>query len=97
LHPIVSEQHSLQALVLNGDKKMRNKEIFDQWHDDPSNWRWGVFYYNKQDKRLFPPKRIRGFGWTVNFANPYSYLALLGIILVFFAFVLLLSPMWLNK
>jgi uncharacterized membrane protein len=62
---------------------MTNKEIFDQWHNDPSNWRFGVFYYNKKDKRLFPPKRLRGFGWTINFANPYSYLTLLGMIAFF--------------
>lgn len=39
--------------------------------DQNSFWKLGVFYYNKQDKRLFPPKRT-GLGWTVNFANPFS-------------------------
>ena len=68
-----------------GPKEKPNKEIFDQWHDDPSNWRLGIIYYNKKDKRLFPPKRLKGFGWTVNFANPYSYLSLLGIILLILA------------
>ncbi len=62
----------------------KDKDIRDRWHDDPSNWKWGIFYFNRLDKRLFPPKRIRGMGWTVNFANPYSYLALLGIIVLFF-------------
>ncbi len=38
-------------------------------------WRWGVFYANKDDKRIFPPKRIPAMGWTVNFSNPYSVLA----------------------
>ena len=57
------------------------KEILNAWHDDPVNWKWGVFYYNPKDKRIFPPKRIKWLGWTVNFANPYSYLALLGIII----------------
>ncbi len=47
--------------------------MYDAWHDDPSNWKLGIFYYNKLDKRVFPPKRIQGFGWTVNFAHPYSY------------------------
>jgi uncharacterized membrane protein len=65
--------------------EMTNKETYDQWHDDPSNWRLGIFYYNKKDKRLFPPKRLRGFGWTVNFANPYSYLLFLGIIILIIA------------
>lgn len=39
--------------------------------DQNSFWKLGIFYYNKKDKRLFPPKRT-GLGWTVNFANPFS-------------------------
>ena len=57
-----------------------NQETLNSWHDDPSNWKMGVFYFNKLDKRLFPPKRIQGMGWTVNFANPFSILALIVII-----------------
>jgi uncharacterized membrane protein len=49
-----------------------SQETLEAWYDDPSNWKLGVFYYNKQDKRIFPPKRVRGMGWTVNFANPNS-------------------------
>ena len=57
------------------------KEILQQWHDDRSNWRLGMFYFNKKDKRLLPPKRL-GFGWTVNFGNLYSILLLIGIIIL---------------
>ena len=57
-----------------------SKETRDAWHDDPSNWYLGVFYFNKKDKRIFLPKRISFLGWTVNFANPYSILALLVVI-----------------
>lgn len=39
------------------------------------NWKWGVFYFNKADKRIFPPK-YAGIGWTINFANPLSVAAL---------------------
>lgn len=53
--------------------------------DQNSFWKLGIFYYNKQDKRLFPPKRT-GLGWTVNFANPFSValfiLILMAIILI---------------
>ncbi len=63
-------------------KNKPTKEILEKWHGDPSNWKWGLFYYNKSDKRIFPPKRFKLLGWTVNFANPYSYLALLLLILV---------------
>jgi len=57
----------------------------NQWQDYPSNWKLGIFYFNKEDKRIFPPKRMPGLGWTVNFANPYSLLALLGIIILIIA------------
>jgi uncharacterized membrane protein len=49
---------------------------------DPKNWILGVFYFNKEDKRLLPPKRISYLGWTVNFANPLSVLLLIGILFV---------------
>ena len=60
-----------------------SRETTDAWHDDPSNWKLGVFYYNKKDKRIFcNQKRIRGFGWTINFANPLSILPIAGIIIL---------------
>ena len=68
-------------------KEKPSKETLGQWHKDPSNWKLGILYYNKKDKRIFPPKRLRGFGWTVNFANPYSFLTLLGIIILIMAIV----------
>lgn len=46
------------------------------------NWKFGIFYYNKDDKRLFPPKRNKFLGWTINFANPYSILAMILIIIL---------------
>ncbi|MDR2237323.1 MAG: DUF5808 domain-containing protein [Chryseobacterium sp.] len=50
--------------------------------DDENHWKLGIFYYNKDDKRLFPPKRNQFLGWTVNFANPYSVLAMISIIIL---------------
>jgi uncharacterized membrane protein len=64
----------------NKDKPSR--QTLDEWHSDPNNWKLGVFYYNKLDKRLFPPKRIGWTGWTVNFANPKSISALILLILI---------------
>ena len=52
------------------------KETLENWHKDPNNWKWGIFYFNKDDKRIFPPKRNKYLGWTVNFANPISIIAL---------------------
>jgi len=56
------------------------------YQNDPDNYKWGIFYYNPRDKRIFLPKRIPFMGFTLNFANPYSYLILLmllGIIIFF--------------
>lgn len=50
-------------------------------------WIWGIFYYNPDDRRIFPPKRNAWMGWTVNFANPKSVLAFV-LFLAFFAFVI---------
>jgi uncharacterized membrane protein len=61
--------------MLTGDEL--NKE-----HSDPSNWIWGIFYFNKKDKRIFPPKKDKYAGWTVNFANPYSILAIIVLIIL---------------
>ena len=51
-------------------------------HYDPSNWKWGIFYYNKEDKRIFPPKKY-GFGWTTNFANPSSIAVFIVLLILF--------------
>ena len=64
-----------------------NQETLEKWSKDPKNWIWGIFYYNKEDKRIFPPKRIEDMGSTINFANPKSILALL-IALAFFGMVI---------
>ena len=34
-----------------------DQETLNSWHSDPSNWKLGIFYYNRKDKRIFPPKR----------------------------------------
>lgn len=59
----------------------------EEWDKDPSNWILGIFYFNKRDKRIFPPKRLSLLGWTINFANPYSIMTFVAIILlmIFFA------------
>jgi len=43
----------------------------DPDNKDGSHWKLGIFYFNPNDKRLFPPKR-NGSGWGVNWANPYA-------------------------
>ena len=51
----------------------------NDWNSDEF-WIWGIFYYNKDDKRLFPPKRNPWMGYPTNFANPKSVLALFAFI-----------------
>lgn len=49
------------------------------WNDptnDPTNYRYGIFYFNPNDDRIIVPKRITALGWTLNFANPKAYIAL---------------------
>ncbi len=65
-----------------------SQETLDQWSKDPKNWIWGMFYYNPKDKRIFPPKKIAWMGFTTNFANTKSILAMIGI-LIFVALVIL--------
>jgi uncharacterized membrane protein len=60
-----------------------NKETLEKWSKDPNNWVLGMFYYNKEDQRLMPPKRIAWMGWTINFANYKSVLLMIGMILFF--------------
>ena len=59
-----------------------SEETLEIWHKDPNNWFLGIFYFNKKDKRIFPPKKIKFLGWTVNFANPISVLTLISIIVL---------------
>lgn len=65
-----------------------SEETKNEWHNDPKNWILGVFYYNPEDKRLFPPKRMKQMGWTINFGNPNS---------VFFAVMFVLILYILSK
>lgn len=56
-------------------------------HQDPNNWKFGFFYFNPKDKRVWVFKRIPYMGLTINFANPYSVL----VILIFIVVVVLLG------
>ena len=58
--------------------------INKEYVNNPDHWILGLFYFNKNDQRLFPPKRFKYLGWTINFANLYSifaYLILIGAVL----------------
>lgn len=63
-----------------------SEETSEKWRRDPNNWIWGIFYYNKEDKRIFPPKRIAWMGFTTNFANTKSVVSMI-IFLLFVIFI----------
>ena len=63
------------------------KTNFDQFENDrmiqnPENYKWGIFYFNAKDRRVLVPKRMYMMGWTLNFANIYTYLLILGLIAI---------------
>ncbi|WP_088227427.1 DUF5808 domain-containing protein [Desulfosporosinus sp. FKB] len=51
-------------------RKWTNKEIEEYRKEH------GVIYYNKEDSNIFVPKAL-GIGWTLNWANPISWVFIL--------------------
>jgi len=43
---------------------------------NPSHYKWGIFYFNPDDPRVILPKRAQWMGWTLNFANLWTYVIL---------------------
>lgn len=68
------------------DEQGKTSEVLE---DDDKYWKWGMFYYNKNDASFMVPKRM-GLGYTFNFGNPLSWLALVAIF-AFIAISILLS------
>jgi uncharacterized membrane protein len=62
------------------------KETLNNWQKNPNNWKWGVFYYNPEDKRAIVSKRIEWMGYTINFAHKGAVITFF-IMLAFFVFV----------
>jgi uncharacterized membrane protein len=48
---------------------------------NPDHYKWGIFYFNREDPRVILPKRNQMLGWTLNFANPFAYIIIFLIIL----------------
>ena len=62
-------------------KQKYSQEMLDAMSRNPANWR-GVFYFNSKDPRLVVPKINPSLGQTFNFASPYAYITIIGIIIV---------------
>ena len=50
------------------------RENLDQLWADPKNWR--IVYRCANDPRVIVPRRRRWMGWTMNFAHPFAWPAL---------------------
>jgi serine/threonine protein kinase len=62
-----------------------------EWRN-PNNWSLG-FYFSKRDSRtLWVPRRIRGFGWTINLGHWQGAASLLAIIISLILFIVLGLP-----
>lgn len=73
---------TINIVILNqlyGNNQV-DQRMFEKWNKDPANWKLGVFYYNRKDSRIFPPKRF-GIGWTINFGNPLAIIVFIFLIL----------------
>jgi len=67
---------------------MPSQKDYNDWKNDPKNWKClGLFYFNKEDKRILVDKRNEEMGSTVNFANPKTIVALL-VAAIFFGTVI---------
>ncbi len=59
---------------------MTKEELIRLWQDD-RNWRGGL-YRCQEDPRVIVPKRTTWGGWTVNFAHPMAWPAILASVVI---------------
>jgi len=76
-----------------GGSRVRTSDTLDDSvinREDDRYWKLGQFYVNREDPALFIEKRF-GIGWTLNFARPLGWLSLIGIIVIPFMIIYLLT------
>ncbi|MGH7602434.1 MAG: DUF5808 domain-containing protein [Gemmatimonadaceae bacterium] len=49
---------------------MAEDSVNDSEWENPANWFGGWFYHSQLDTRTLVPKRVPGFGVTINLARP---------------------------
>jgi uncharacterized membrane protein len=62
-------------------KTKLEKAILDSMINNPNNWN-GIFYRNPDDPRVVVRRVTNPRTWTFNWANPYSYISFICIILI---------------
>lgn len=60
------------CLILGIVFMVREAKVLLSAQSDAQNYRWGIFYVNPEDPRLWVEKRL-GVGWTLNYARPAAY------------------------
>lgn len=83
----ISQKVNLLFLDMNYNDP--SEEQKNRWYNDADNWVWGMFYYNREDKRLWVPRKIKEFGWTTNFANPNATHVMIALIIFMLIFTVL--------
>ncbi len=68
---------------------MQTPEQNEFFHKDPGNWKWGIFYYNPQDERVFLPKKNAALGITVNYAKREAWIFTLFILTLAVSMILI--------
>ena len=61
---------------------------------NPANWsgpRWVSVYFSKRDSRVWVPKQIPRFGWTINLGRCAGVVWLIGFLLFFAIMVIGIS------
>ena len=65
-------------------KSKMDKQLEKMKNNNADNWR-GIFYVNPEDSRIFVPRKTR-LGWTLNYGNRYTYVAIAFFILIIIAY-----------
>jgi uncharacterized membrane protein len=66
----------------NENKMKKDNETSKEFIEDGNHWKFGLFYFNRADKRTIVPCRQKGFGQTLNFASTYALYLLIGTIIL---------------
>jgi uncharacterized membrane protein len=69
---------------MNSNDDARQKAINDAEWNDPANWSDTVVgvYFSKKDSRVWVPKRVPSFGWTVNLGHAAGAWWLVGLLVL---------------
>lgn len=62
------------------NEQFKTLDSLESGPGDDQHWKWGMFYFNKEDPDLFVEKKF-GVGWTVNFARPGVWIFLVIVII----------------